>query len=131
MSGEVYFIACTLTNRVKIGFTTGDPRARLKALQTGAPAPLRLLAVQPGSIETERDLHGQFSSCHVHGEWFQPDDDLVRHMLSVVFVAGSHAAHGGYEPDDWVLAGLALLSTEFGPLPPHLAALLTSCETMQ
>lgn len=121
--GQVYFIACTETNRVKIGFTRGDPIARLRALQTGSAGQLRLMCARPGTPEMERDLHHRFRECNIHGEWFQPNDELVKHMLSIVFVEASYCARDGYEPDDWVIVGLRLLADEFGPLPDNLAAL--------
>lgn len=71
MSGYIYFIAAETLGAVKIGFTRSHPIARLKGLQTGCPAPLKLLAFVPGSEEEERRLHRCFSPLRIHGEWFR------------------------------------------------------------
>ena len=131
MSGTVYFISCTETNRVKIGFTTGEPIARLKSLQTGSAGQLRLMCSHPGSMDDERNLHERFAECRLHGEWFQPNDDLIKHMLGIVYVEGCRADRDGYQPASWVIVGLALLEEEFGELPPHLARFIGRGENLQ
>lgn len=59
---------------VKIGKTSGNPIVRLKALQTGNPRPLRLLAVCMNptldAFVIERYLHEEFKQYHVNGEWY-------------------------------------------------------------
>lgn len=92
MNGFVYFIApeavlhrnesdsCV---RVKIGFTTGHPRQRLNALQTGSPVSLSLWAFTPGSEALERAFHETFSELRSHGEWFFVVDKL-RLLLSML-----------------------------------------------
>lgn len=66
----IYFIEAVGANRVKIGFTEGEPEARLKALQTGCPHPLRLLVAFPGAQSVEKQLHEQFANLRTQGEWF-------------------------------------------------------------
>jgi hypothetical protein len=64
---------------IKIGTTSGSPHARLRALQTGAPEPLRLLAAIPGGSSLEHELHQKFKACRVRpdGEWFRAEESLV------------------------------------------------------
>lgn len=69
--GEIYFIACEPLEAVKIGFTAKDPEARVKACQTGCPAPLKLLGSFPGTMLEERRLHEAFTPLHIRGEWFR------------------------------------------------------------
>lgn len=126
MTGSIYFIACQATNRVKIGFTKGDPDVRLRALQTGAPGQLVLMAVISGSMERERELHEQFADCRLHGEWFDPSDELIEFMMSIVFVAGSIAARDGFWPEEWVLVGLRMMDREVAPLPDTLRAFIAA-----
>lgn len=77
MSGFVYFVAPeALFHRdeydalVKIGFTRGNPHARLAALQTGSPVHLKLWAYADGSPELEKAFHNTFAGLRSHGEWF-------------------------------------------------------------
>lgn len=75
--GYIYFIRCNNADGfIKIGFAT-NTGLRLSALGVGAPYPLELLAVMPGSREDEAALHERFSSDHVRGEWFQPTATLL------------------------------------------------------
>lgn len=76
MSGFVYFIACPPLEAVKIGFTASHPRARLAALQTGCPSPLKLLTYVPGTTGDERKLHESFAPLHIQGEWFRFEGKL-------------------------------------------------------
>lgn len=76
MSASIYFIACLPMNACKIGFTTVGALDRLAAMQTGCPAPLRLYATVPGTMEEERKLHTAFAPLHIHGEWFRFDGKL-------------------------------------------------------
>lgn len=73
----IYFIQDTLTCHIKIGFTDGDPDARLRALQTGNPNPLVLLGTSQGDLEDEQDLHRRFSEWRVQGEWFKPAKAVI------------------------------------------------------
>jgi hypothetical protein len=91
----VYFIESTGNGRIKIGFTTGDVETRRRALQTGSPEPLRVLAMIQGDEKLERRLHVRFAADRIVGEWFTPSDALVS------FVDGIHMAQEqhitGYE----------------------------------
>jgi len=62
-----------ITNRekgiCKIGFSN-NPEKRLLQLQTGNPYKLTLECTIDGSIDLERELHEQFKSLSLVGEWF-------------------------------------------------------------
>jgi len=61
---------------VKIGTST-DLRQRLGQLQFLTRSRVRLLATTPGSFSREREIHRQFASARVHGEWFRPTPELL------------------------------------------------------
>jgi hypothetical protein len=73
----IYFIQEAPDGAIKIGYTGGDPFARLSALQTGNSKPLKLLAFAPGSPQHERGLHERFADLRLHGEWFRADPRLI------------------------------------------------------
>jgi len=54
---------------VKIG-RSKNVNARLRALQTGHPEPLKLIAVGAGLGDMELDVHYAFALCKMSGEWF-------------------------------------------------------------
>lgn len=54
----------------KIGYTAGEPRERLKTLQTGNPRRLSLVGTFFGDRAVEAALHARFSTIRVVGEWF-------------------------------------------------------------
>lgn len=53
----------------KIGYTT-DLDARVAALQTGNPRPLRMLYAKPGTEADEAALHAKYHKYNVLQEWF-------------------------------------------------------------
>jgi hypothetical protein len=61
---------------VKIGYSA-RPKDRLNTLQGQIGRELRILAQYPGTIWTEHQLHSEFRTLRVHGEWFRPDDRLL------------------------------------------------------
>lgn len=71
-TGSVYFITVgePYATHVKIGFTRGNPRQRLKELQTGCPLQMYLLGAIPGCMTMEAELHGVLEQYRVIGEWF-------------------------------------------------------------
>lgn len=69
--GSIYFVVCDPMDAVKIGFTSGDPYQRLSGLRGACPAPLRLVAYFPGSLDEERRLHEAFAFLNIHREWFR------------------------------------------------------------
>lgn len=79
----IYFIQDALTCRIKIGYTDGDPRERLKALQVGNPSALVLLASTVGDKTEEHRLHELFAHVRERGEWFRPIPELIVYLLGL------------------------------------------------
>lgn len=73
---SVYFIRRGLTGDVKIG-SASDPVKRLKQLQTGQSAPLRLMRLFCGELQEERALHARFAHLSIAGEWFRFHPDML------------------------------------------------------
>jgi hypothetical protein len=73
--GFTYFVQSGEDGPIKIGHTTGNPRRRVGALQTGSGQPLRLIAILVG-VEHEERFHAAFSGSRLHGEWFAPTSEL-------------------------------------------------------
>lgn len=120
----IYYIACTATNRLKIGYTNGEPEVRLKQLQTGSAADLLLMACHDGGLDDERHIHAMFAHQRIRGEWFEMSEDLFKHLSTVVWLAGASCAYAGTEPPQWVITGLRTLNDEIGEMPSHLKALI-------
>lgn len=70
----VYFIADTVNDVVKIGYTK-DVKKRLKQLQTSNSNVLVLLGYMDGNEVEERNTHLLFSKFRLEGEWFRLDSD--------------------------------------------------------
>lgn len=123
--GWVYFIACRETERCKIGFTRGDVLKRLRSLQTGAAGELKLIAMQPGTPETERALHERFAEQRLHGEWFEMNEPLFVYMCLTVWTMAGIYSDKGVKPPEWMKQGLRMMrDMAGGPLPDHLEAML-------
>ena len=65
----VYVIQAQPGTPIKVGVAK-DPHARLKSLQIGNPADLRLLFVVPGDHALEAAFHRRLADSSVRGEWF-------------------------------------------------------------
>lgn len=65
----VYIAHDATTGFYKIGVSK-DPEARLRALRTGNPRRIDLVAQMPGGYATERALHLAFVGDCMGGEWF-------------------------------------------------------------
>jgi hypothetical protein len=72
----VYMIRSGALGDVKIGFAN-DPLARLRQIQTGHPAKLRIIRVLEGDRGVERSLHERFQPQRLNGEWFSFSDDML------------------------------------------------------
>lgn len=76
----VYFIRNTRTSAIKVGYTDGDVRDRLKQLQTGSSDPLEILySVRVWNRQAETALHRYlrlFDGQRIIGEWYQPEEVL-------------------------------------------------------
>lgn len=84
--GLIYFIASRHGDeaRVKIGFTKGDPMARLRNLQCGSPVPLGIYTAFDGSRATEKLFHETFAPLRLHGEWFEVKGKLRDFMMCLM-----------------------------------------------
>jgi hypothetical protein len=76
LRGYVYFFQAEIGGPIKIG-RSFDPDVRLRDLQLMSPFRLRQLALIPGSIDKEAELHRRFSHSRLHGEWFAESDELI------------------------------------------------------
>lgn len=82
--GFVYFIKSPSLNAVKVGFTAGDPRARLKKLQVGSADDLELIGWADGTMADEKKWHLRYNSYRVRGEWFRLEgefEDFIRAFI--------------------------------------------------
>ena len=70
MNTFVYFILNSSTNMMKVGISA-DPLSRLKQLQTGNAALLKLLGAVSGDRETEKLIHSVLGPWRAEGEWFR------------------------------------------------------------
>jgi hypothetical protein len=89
LDGWIYIIGCAEPLSYKVGFTTKDPRKRVKQLQTGCPVPLKLLGWYPGSLRQERELHEQLAEFRLTGEWFRLDErasEILRGPFTCMFI---------------------------------------------
>lgn len=75
----IYFIGTKKV--VKIGYSA-NPLERLQALQTGYPFELKLMALIPGSYQTECELHKLFDRLRLEGEWFRNCGQLKACIMS-------------------------------------------------
>lgn len=80
---RIYFVQMrSPVGEIKIGLTR-DLRARLNALQTGSPYPLRVLAALPGTEAEEHELHTRFADLRLSGEWFRPEPRLLEFVAQL------------------------------------------------
>ena len=75
--GWVYYIA--QDNLIKIGYAK-DVTKRIKAYGPTA----KLLAVHPGTLQTEKAMHTKFHASLDSGrEWFRRDEELMTHIAEI------------------------------------------------
>ncbi len=82
-NGCVYFIKSEKTDEIKIGYTSGEVKNRLRSLQTGHPYKLKILATLSGTRDDERSLHEKFANSRLKGEWFKSHPDLLD-IISII-----------------------------------------------
>jgi len=116
----IYFAHALGTALVKIGFTAGDPRKRLKELQTGCPHKLSLLAVIAGDQNTEAAWHAEFAADRQQGEWFFLSPRLA--------VRTASAYLSWHEADDTLCTAEMAYAYESPQADPHLKALVSVCD---
>ena len=114
----VYFIGCQDTGgelRVKIGFTSRTPLARLLDFQPGSPQELDVLCYVEGDMALERRLHAAFDGCRLHGEWFLSTgclDRLIRRLM--------RDGNGARNPTPWDMFKLALFECAYDAFPDRV-----------
>jgi hypothetical protein len=69
--GFIYFVEATGTGLVKIGWTAGNPRDRLRTLQTSNGCELKLLATRQGTVADEKQVQLDFRADRERAEWFR------------------------------------------------------------
>ncbi len=75
--GHVYLIqAGGRGGPVKIGYSANVSR-RIRELQTANAAPLKLLAVLPGTFADEHAFHARFARYRAQAEWFSPAPEVL------------------------------------------------------
>lgn len=82
----VYFIQAGENGPIKIGFTHGSAIDRVRDMQTGNAAVLKVLATCEGDVSIERKFHKQFADSKIRGEWYHPVASLIQLIESVGFV---------------------------------------------
>ena len=87
----IYFIQNLRSGLIKIGFTDGNPRQRLRQLQTGAGSRLVLLGVIPGDRYVEAFWHHRFRKQRVDHEWFQ----ISRRQVEEIIECSDRIESGG------------------------------------
>lgn len=80
--GFVYFIKEKDRPRVKIGFSK-DIYSRVTTLQTSCSSELMLVGFFEGTKKDESDLHKQFASDRILGEWFHLSDKLQDYIYTL------------------------------------------------
>jgi hypothetical protein len=72
----IYFIRAGKSGNIKIGYTGGTVKHRRGDLQPGNSTRLLILGVMDGDRSRETQLHRQFNSLHVRGDWFRAGQEL-------------------------------------------------------
>jgi hypothetical protein len=103
--GCIYYILSGETGRIKIGFTNSDPSKRLRSLRTGSPTKIAIIAIHPGTLAMERDLHEKFAVDRLHGEWFDFSDDLLVHVFEICTLTIAAHLAAGEDPPAWATIG--------------------------
>lgn len=78
----IYFIQNQITGRIKIGYSK-EPDCRIKNLQTGNDAELKVLFSIPGGYKEETELRKRFKHLHYRGEWYDCKAELAEYIESV------------------------------------------------
>ena len=100
--GYVYLcVEEPFSNKVKIGFTSGNEAKRLSGIQSGNPKKLKFHFItnpMPYYKTYERNLHLAFKHKHIRGEWFELCEcdlfGLVEDMMEDEEILYDHEYHG-------------------------------------
>lgn len=89
---SVYFIQSGEGGPIKIGQSV-SVKSRFLSFRTASGTDLRLLGtIAPGG-PTEADLHSRFACFRIRGEWFTPDDELIRFIAESAQIEAFIPAH--------------------------------------
>lgn len=124
--GWVYFIVCIDAPRCKIGFTKGCAQRRLKSLQTGSASELALVAMHPGTTDTERLLHEKFADSRLRGEWFEITDELRAYLVVTTWSMLEYSLRYGRKPEPWMIEGTIATLENLDTISEELAEALAS-----
>lgn len=85
----IYYLLAKGTTHVKIGYTRNylSLSARIASLQTGCPHELALMAIEPGELSDEAEIHQEFDHLRIRGEWFELGEDLQNKISQKQIVA--------------------------------------------
>lgn len=85
-SSYIYLIEAVGLGVIKVGVSV-NPEFRLRCLQTGCPAKLRMRVTYPCDLRQasniERELHRKLEQHRAYGEWFRAEAPLIQEMLRV------------------------------------------------
>lgn len=104
---------------------------RLRALQTGCPTDLRLLAFADVGNENESLIHYHLRNSRIRGEWFSPDeramamiDAIRRQSVSVEHVITNHIYDNDFDAIIWIRRRIGLTPIFAGETEPKVANIL-------
>lgn len=72
----IYFIQGEDGGPIKIG-VANDPEKRLGELQRTSPTKLRIIGRRGGDVFAEKQLHAKYAEYRLHGEWFEPTEEIL------------------------------------------------------
>ena len=73
----IYFISAGDGGPIKIGKCKVSVRKRIKTLQIGSAIKLVPIGQMEGSTQEEDEIHSVFDRYRIHGEWFNPAEELL------------------------------------------------------
>ncbi len=88
--------------RIKIGYGS-SVAGRVRSLQTGNPMPIVLLAVAPGTMATEAELHRRFAGHQTIGEWFRITERMLEWVREVRMAMPATTVHDVARMNGWTV----------------------------
>jgi hypothetical protein len=81
----IYFIQDLENKRIKIG-ESDDPTMRIKQIMTSSSSKkgCKILAVLPGGVKRESEMHKRFSQYHSRGEWYEASDEIISYIRGLI-----------------------------------------------
>lgn len=86
--GFVYCIG-EAGRQVKVGYSN-NPKRRLDNIRVASPIEVQMIALVPGSIDDERDMHDKISHLRIRGEWFDDSGFAVSNLFPKIEDERSH-----------------------------------------